>query len=105
MTRSQTHLARHVTALITGAACKGRGLWWSQQEATHAQATTGADAAAATTDAFAVCGGCTQVDLCRQRAELDRYTGLAAGGVFLNGRVQDPTTVMPHPTPSQAQAS
>lgn len=105
MTRSDTHLARQVTALIKNAACKDRGRWWSQQEATHAAADNSDTAAAATADAFAVCARCTQVDLCRQRAELDRYTGLAAGTVFLNGRPLTPTAVMPQPSPSQAQAS
>lgn len=105
MTRSDAYLARHVTAQIEDAACKGKGLWWSRQEATHAAASTSAEAESATVDAFEICAGCTQVDLCRQRAELDRYTGLAAGSVFLNGRPQVPTTVMPHPSPPHAEAS
>lgn len=97
MTRHSEHLARYYTAAIENAACKDTGTWWTQQEAAHAAARTADDAADATRAAFALCSMCPDKGLCAARAEADRYTGLAAGQVWLNGRAIPATTVMPPP--------
>jgi len=98
--RSNAQLARQLTAQITNGNCKYLGTWWSEQEAAHAQTTTPGDARNATEPALALCEGCPAHELCRQRAELDRYTGLAAGAVYINGHRKPPTTVPRHPTPT-----
>jgi hypothetical protein len=98
-TRSNAQLARQLTAEITNGHCKYLGVWWSQQEADHAQATTPEDAVAAAAPALALCEGCAESGLCHRRAELDRYTGLAAGAVYVNGHRKPASTVLRHPTP------
>jgi hypothetical protein len=95
--------ARQLTVQITDAACKGTGQWWSEQEANHCDATTPTAAVEAASPALALCARCPKIDqaFCAERAELDDYTGLAAGAVYLNGRALPVWTVLPHPTPPQ----
>ena len=82
---SRAHLARQLTAAITQAACKGQSRWWTECENAHAAAATPAQAQAAAAPALAVCAGCPEVTRCVARAELDDYTGLAAGTAWVNG--------------------
>ena len=53
---------------------------------------------------MALCGGCPETDRCAQRAELDSYTGLAAGAAYLNGVRKPTTTVVFRPEPPQRKA-
>lgn len=99
--RSNIHLARQAAAEIHDAECKYLGVWWSEQEAAHSSAPSPRAAAAAAKPALGLCGLCTQTNLCAVRAELDAYTGLAAGTVYVNGRRMQPNHVMRHPTPPQ----
>jgi len=96
---SATSLARQLTAAITDPACDGQGKWWSEQETTHAQATTSAAAAAAAVPAMMLCAVCPEQQRCAQRAELDRYTGLAAGAAYCNGNRKPMHQVPRHPEP------
>jgi hypothetical protein len=98
---SKAFLARQLTLAITHAACKGKGEWWSEHEADHSAATTPPAAVEAAGPALDLCSRCPKIDqvLCAERAELDDYTGLAAGAVYLNGRALPAWTLLPHPAP------
>lgn len=101
---SKAHLAKQMAAAITEASCEEQGRAWSDWEAAHAAASSPTQATAAAADAMALCAGCPETDRCAQRAELDSYTGLAAGAAYLNG-VRKPTmTVVFRPDPPQRKA-
>src|SRR5450756_1727808 len=102
---SRAHLARQLTAAITQAACKGQSRWWTECENAHAAAATPAQAQAAAAPALAVCAGCPEVTRCSARAELDSYTGLAAGTAWVNGVRRPPAAVVPKSEPSRRRAS
>lgn len=78
-------LARDRAYEMPTANCRGRGQWWDEQEAAWIQATTAAAAAAATTQAREVCLGCPARPECAAWAAIDKYTGVAGGGVYING--------------------
>ena len=101
---SKAHLARQLAAAITEAACEKQGSAWSDWEVAHASANTPPQAEAAAAPAMALCGGCPETDRCAQRAELDSYTGLAAGAAYLNGVRKPTTTVVFRPDPPQRKA-
>lgn len=90
-------LAQQLVFEIDGGLCKGRGAWWSRREALHARATTREEAAAATRPAIKLCSRCPFYDECEQWAQLDDYTGIAAGTVYINGRRRKEDTVIPRP--------
>lgn len=96
--RHDVFLARQIAAEITGN-CKGSRDWWSSHEAQLNVATTPAEAEAATRDPIALCSTCPGYDLCEQWAQLDDYTGIAAGSVYINGRRHKPTTILLKATP------
>lgn len=98
------YLAQQVIFEIDGAACKGRGKWWSRQEVRHAAARTREEAAVAATPALKLCRRCPFYDECEQWAQLDNYTGLAAGSVYINGRRRKPDTVIQRPPQPQTAA-
>ena len=89
---SRTFRARQIHRDMTYdglARCGGRGHWWSQREATHERATTAKAAAAAAAPAVRLCAECPETGTegrCALRAELDSYTGLAAGRAWVDGR-------------------
>lgn len=91
---SRTFLARILAAQITDAACGDQGQWWSEQEAAHAAATRAAAAGEASAPALALCADCPARSACAELAELNRYTGLAAGTVYVNGERRSPSTVI-----------
>jgi len=96
---SRAVLARQIAAAITDPACDGQWKWWSEQEAMHARATTSAEAAAAAGPAMMLCSICPEQQRCARRAELDRYTGLAAGAAYCNGKRKSTHPVPRHPEP------
>ncbi len=101
---SRAHLARQLAAAITEAACKGQGVLWGQWEAAHATAATSVAAEVAAAPAMALCAGCPETIRCASRAEVDRYTGLAASAAYVNG-VRKPTgAVVLNPEPPQRRA-
>jgi len=69
---SRVFRARQVAAEIESGACKGLGVWWSQQEAAHAAATTKQEAEAAAQPAVDICSSCIELDHCELLAQLDR---------------------------------
>lgn len=71
-------------------ACKGQSVLWSDCETKHLQAATKAEAAAAAEPVMEMCAECPVVGLCRQWAEVDRYTGLAAGQAWTAGKPRSP---------------
>lgn len=97
---SKVFRARQVAGDIEAAACKGLGVWWSQREAGYAASTTRTEARSATQPAVDVCVGCPEIARCALLAQLDRYTGIAAAGVYVNGRRSKTIDAVPqHPTP------
>ena len=101
---SRAHLARQLAAAITEAVCEGQGLLWGQWEAAHAAAATSAAAEAAAAPAMALCAGCPETVRCANRAEVDRYTGLAAGAAYVNGARKPTSAVVLNPEPPQRRA-
>jgi len=53
---------------------------------------------------MALCAGCPEVTQCAARAELDSYTGLAAGTAWVNGVRRPPAAVVLKSEPSQRRA-
>jgi hypothetical protein len=89
---SKTFRARQVHRDMTYdglAHCGDRGEWWSQREAAHERASTAKAAAAAAAPAMRMCAACPETGAqgrCALRAQLDAYTGLAAGQAWVAGR-------------------
>lgn len=98
-------LARAAAAEIESAACKGRQKWWTRREVAHADATTSEEAAKAARPALRLCKRCEAYEGCEIWAQLDSYTGLAAGSAYLNGRRVDPARVRQKDTPPTVKAS
>lgn len=86
MTRHTTALAQHLAWKLQGARCRDDTTTWAHHEAGYAAATTPTEADAHLIAAQQICSQCPVTEECAQRAHLDRYTGLAAGLAFLNGR-------------------
>jgi hypothetical protein len=86
---SRVALARQLAAAIESAQCDGMGHWWSEREAEHAAAVTGAEARGAAAEALELCGRCPERSRCAELAQVDQYTGLAAGAWYLNGTAKD----------------
>ena len=89
---SRTFRARQIHRDMTYdglARCGGRGDWWSQREAAYERATSARAAAAAAAPAVRLCADCPETGpegRCALRAQLDNYTGLAAGQAWVGGR-------------------
>lgn len=94
---SKAHLARQLAAEINDAWCEGQGSRWSQWETAHAAARTPTAAAAAAAPAMTMCGRCTEVDRCEDLLRLGDYTGLGAGGAWLNGALRATPLVVTRP--------
>jgi len=67
------------------AQCRGPSEWWSAREAAHSNASSRFQASAAAAPAMILCSRCPLITHCGLRAQLDEYTGLAAGGPYVNG--------------------
>ena len=89
---SKTFRARQIHRDMTYdglARCGGLGDWWSQREVAYERAATAREAAAAAAPAVRLCTGCPETGAdgrCALRAQLDSYTGLAAGQAWVSGR-------------------
>ncbi len=97
---SKVFLARLATAAITKAACKGHGRRWTDWECAHAAAGDSGQAELAAAPAMVMCAGCPETVRCAERAELDRYSGRAAGAAYLNGDRRQTAAVVRKPLPS-----
>lgn len=78
--------ARRIAAAITDTACGGLGEWWSSREGLLRRANTATEIADAIRPALDLCHHCPAWEACADLAEADRYSGIAAGGVFTRGR-------------------
>lgn len=88
-------IAQALALQIDGTAnCRELGRWWTQHEIAHAAATTPQAARDAADAALELCRNCRMQTLCRARAEVDQYTGLAAGSVYVNGTAHERNTVI-----------
>ena len=78
-------LALGLVTRVTGAACGGRGTWWSQIERVHAATSVASDARAVAKPAMELCASCPVMTACDQLARVNHYTGLAAGMAWKSG--------------------
>lgn len=78
------------------ARCAGEAVLWSRAEAEHRRATSTADARDATAPALEMCVGCPLMRSgeCHEIASAEKYSGLAAGAVYVNGRRRRPDHVL-----------
>jgi hypothetical protein len=83
---SRNVLARDATARIRPAACKEQSRLWTAAEAAHEAASTAGEAELAAAPALQFCADCPVMGVCAQWAEVDEYTGLAAGQAWVNGK-------------------
>src|SRR5699024_9672708 len=81
--RDKVSLARQIAAEIEGN-CKHHSEWWTTHEAMLQAATTRPAAEAATRSPLSLCHTCPGYELCEQWAQIDDYTGIAAGAVYVN---------------------
>lgn len=79
-------LARDASAALVAAACKEQRDLWNRYEDEHAAAVTKEQARAAAEPLLEVCAPCPIIQACRRWAEVDQYTGIAAGAAWLNGQ-------------------
>lgn len=83
---SRALLAQQASAEIEGGNCKGMGTYWAHQEAQWMNAKTKADAQRACQELLSVCDGCPVRSLCARWAQIERFTGVAGGLIWQNGR-------------------
>lgn len=84
---SRVVLARDAAAALRGAACKELGPLWNGGETAILQAESPSAARRAAEPLVAVCVECPVVRGCRRWAEIDSYTGVAAGEIWASGSV------------------
>jgi len=91
-------LAQEAAYALVGGNCADERGTWNALEATWAHATTKDVAADAAAPLIAVCQGCPLLTdgRCRAWAEVDRYTGIAAGTAWVNGAEKDPQWTRHH---------
>ncbi len=87
----QDIIARHLARTLLDATCADHARWWTQWEAAHNAATSPETRDDAARPAFALCGRCDSVEVCAAWAEMDTYTGLAAGAAYRKGSKVDHT--------------
>jgi len=83
-------LARDAASRLSLAACKESQEIWDEQEKVHGSAKVQAIARKAAVPLLRICAGCSVLGECRKWAQIDRYTGIAAGTAWVNG-VERPT--------------
>lgn len=83
-------LARNAAASLVAAACKDRWRLWNAQEEEHSNASTQKEAQQAADPLLAVCAECPITAQCHAWAQVDQYTGIAAGTAWLNGKPRPP---------------
>lgn len=79
-------LARDAAARLRQASCREHRELWDRQEQMWDVSDTDDEAAAAAEPALALCDECPVLAHCAAWAEVDLYTGLAAGAGWRNGR-------------------
>lgn len=71
--------------LAWNGACREHGQAWGVAERDHSAANTKWTARVAAAPALEMCIGCPALAQCAEWAEIDRYTGLAAGTAWIDG--------------------
>ena len=71
---------------LRNAACKGLNQMWNEGEAKLEAARTHAEVTTAAAPLLEVCRGCEALQLCRQWAQFDHYSGVAGGEVLYDGQ-------------------
>lgn len=82
--------AQDAAAALDDAECKGHGADWTRAEHAYRAARNPDDAEAAAWVVLTLCAACPVAELCTEWAEVDRYTGLAAGSVYTDGVARPP---------------
>ena len=86
MTRHTRSLAQHAAWNLTAAQCRDLTLHWATLEADYRAAASPTEAQQHLDASRLICDGCPVAEPCAERARLDRYTGIAAGTGYTNGR-------------------
>lgn len=89
MSRTRRTIARRLANSLPTAACHGRAQWWAMKEAEYAAARTARERSYVARPVFTLCAGCPVLLQCAEWAEVYRYTGLAAGAAYRDGRKED----------------
>lgn len=84
--RSREVLARHYRSLAQTPSCSGQGAAWTEAERRYELAQSAEQAAEIASSVLHQCHDCPALSLCEQWAKVDRYTGLAAGHAWRDGR-------------------
>ncbi len=92
-------LAAAAASALYAAACKEERVLWDEHERAHGQALTPAVAARAAQPLLEVCASCPVKPACQAWAEVDGYTGIAAGAAFVNGKRHEIATTASEPVP------
>jgi hypothetical protein len=87
--RSREVLACDAAARLRAASCRGQRDLWNTHERAYLEAERGDAAAEAAEGALLLCDQCPVLDRCAAWAAVDRYTGLAGGAGWINGRRRD----------------
>ena len=90
---SREVLARAAAARLVGGACRGTAQLWTEQEQVHAEALTPRDAQEAARPLVAMCTDCRVEEDCAVWAQIDQYTGIAAGVAWVKGRPRPVHTI------------
>jgi len=84
--RSREVLARDAAARLRAASCRGQRDLWNTHERAYLEAESRDAAAEAAEGALLLCDECAVLDRCAAWAAVDKYTGLASGAAWVNGR-------------------
>ncbi len=86
-----TYIAQNAAEQITrdrGAACGNTGFLWDDAEIAHRQARSEARRNEAAAPAMRLCARCPVLGACAVLAQADHYTGLIAGGHYVDGELK-----------------
>lgn len=72
--------------LFEEAACAGSSKEWTEGEAAWARSRSSASARLALKPLYAMCANCPVRLACEEWARADKYSGVAAGMLWVNGR-------------------
>ena len=79
-------LAQNASFVLVAAACANRSQQWNAGEVEHARASTKEQAQAAAAPLLELCARCPILVQCRSWAQVDSYSGIAAGAAWRSGK-------------------